>query len=60
MLKTLAAYLGQYKRYALLAPLFVVLEVACELVLPRVMAKIVDVGVARGDEIGRASCRERV
>ncbi len=49
MLKTLAGYLGQYKRYALLAPLFVVLEVACELVLPRVMAQIVDVGIENGD-----------
>jgi len=49
MLKALAPYLGQYKRYALLAPLFVVLEVVCELILPRVMAKIVDVGVALGD-----------
>ncbi len=49
MLKTLGAYLSQYKRYALLAPLFVVLEVVCELILPRVMAKIVDVGIAEGD-----------
>ncbi len=49
MLKTLAGYLGEYKRSAVLAPLFVVLEVLCELVLPRVMAEIVDVGIAGQD-----------
>ena len=49
MLKTLAAYLEGYKKYALLAPLFVILEVVCELILPRVMAKIVDVGIETGD-----------
>ena len=49
MLKTLAAYLEGYKKYALLAPLFVILEVVCELILPRVMARIVDVGIETGD-----------
>ena len=48
MLKSLLPFLRQYRRYALLAPLFVVLEVACELVLPRVMAAIVDVGIPEG------------
>ena len=46
LLKTLASYLREYKKYALLAPLMVVLEVLCELALPLVMAKIVDVGIA--------------
>lgn len=49
MLKLLLPYLGNYRKYALLAPLLVVLEVGCELVLPLVMANIVDVGIATGD-----------
>ena len=49
MLKTLASYLREYKRLAILAPIMVILEVVCELILPRVMAKIVDVGIANAD-----------
>lgn len=49
MLKKLASYLGQYRKYAVLTPLLVILEVACELSLPRFMAAIVDVGIASGD-----------
>ncbi len=49
MLKKLLPYLGQYKKYAILAPVFVVFEVACELVLPLLMADIIDVGIAAGD-----------
>ena len=49
MLKTLASYLREYKRLAILAPIMVILEVICELILPRVMAKIVDVGIANAD-----------
>ena len=49
MLKKLASYLGEYRKYAVLTPLLVILEVACELSLPRFMAAIVDVGIASGD-----------
>ena len=49
MLKTLTPYLRQYRKYAVLAPIMVVLEVVCELVLPRTMAAIVDVGITTGD-----------
>lgn len=49
MLKKLASYLGEFKKYAILTPLLVILEVACELALPRFMAGIVDVGIANGD-----------
>ncbi len=49
MLKKLFPYMGGYKRLALITPLLMILEVACELALPRFMAGIVDVGVAQGD-----------
>jgi ATP-binding cassette subfamily B protein len=49
MLKKLSAYIGEYKKYAILTPLLVVLEVVCELILPRLMAGIVDVGIAEGN-----------
>lgn len=49
MIKTLSPYIGQYKRYMVLAPLMVVLETVFELILPLLMADIVDIGVANGD-----------
>ncbi len=50
MLKKLSPYIGQYKKYAMLTPLLIILEVTCELILPRLMAGIVDVGIA-GDNM---------
>ena len=49
MLKKLFPYMGGYKRLALITPLLMILEVACELALPRFMAAIVDVGIANDD-----------
>ena len=49
MLKRLSVYIGEYKRWAILAPLLVILEVICEILMPRLMASIVDVGIANGD-----------
>ena len=49
MLKKLFPYMEGYKRLALITPLLMILEVACELSLPRFMANIVDVGIANDD-----------
>ena len=49
MLKIFLPYLGEYKKYAVLTPLLMVLEVLCELALPRFMANIVDVGIPGND-----------
>ena len=49
MVKKLLSYVGEYKKWVLLAPVLMVVEVACEIVLPRLMAAIVDVGIACGD-----------
>ena len=49
MIKKLFSYVGEYKKWIMLAPLLMVAEVVCEIVMPRLMAAIVDVGIANGD-----------
>ena len=49
MIKKLLSYMGEYKKWILLAPVLMVAEVLCEIVMPRLMAAIVDVGIANGD-----------
>lgn len=49
MIKKLLSYVGEYKKWILLAPILMVVEVVCELILPRCMAAIVDVGIAQSD-----------
>ena len=41
----------EYKKESILAPLFVVLEVLLEVLIPLQMAKIIDVGIANGDMV---------
>jgi len=49
LIKKLAGYLGRYKRACLLVPVIVLLEVGCELSMPLLMSRIVDVGIAARD-----------
>ena len=49
MIRKLLSYVGEYKKWILLAPVLMVVEVICEIILPRLMAAIVDVGIANGD-----------
>ena len=49
MIKKLAHYVGDYKKYILIAPVLVFLDVACELSMPLLMAKIVDEGIPAAD-----------
>ena len=49
MLKKLASYIKEYKKDAILTPIFVVLEVVMEVIIPLLMAKIIDVGIQNGD-----------
>ena len=49
-MKTLLPYLRQYKKETILAPLFKLLEASFELLVPLVMAKIIDVGIANRDK----------
>lgn len=49
MLKKLASYVKEYKKYAILTPIFVILEVVMEVIIPLLMAKIIDVGIQNND-----------
>lgn len=49
MIKTLSAQIRQFKGDSIATPLFVLLEVAMEMVIPLLMASIIDDGVGKGD-----------
>lgn len=49
MIKKLAHYIGEYKKDAIQAPLFISLEVLMEILIPIVMAMIIDNGLEKGD-----------
>jgi ATP-binding cassette subfamily B protein len=48
MLKKLAACVGEYRKYAILTPIVMIGEVIMEILIPLVMAKIIDVGIQGG------------
>ena len=48
-MKKVMEYLSHYKRECILGPLFKLLEASFELAIPLVVARIVDVGIAQGD-----------
>ncbi len=49
MFSLFMTHLEGYKKEAVRSPIFIVLEVICELILPLVMAKIVDEAIPAGD-----------
>ena len=49
MIKTLMASLREYKKASLLSPLFVTLEVVMEVIIPLLMARLIDQGLNKGD-----------
>ena len=49
VIKTLLRYVGQYKRDSILTPLFMVLEVTMEVLIPFVTASIIDDGIQAGN-----------
>ena len=49
MIKKLASHLGEYKRAALLTPMFSALEAVMDILLPTIMAFIIDLGIENGD-----------
>lgn len=49
MNKTLLSSVREYKKQSVLAPLFVILEVLMEVLIPMEMARIIDIGIAGGD-----------
>ena len=49
MIKKLVSHLGEYKRAAALTPLFAALEAVMDVLLPTIMAFIIDLGIEKGD-----------
>ena len=49
MIKKLASHLGEYRRAAILTPMFSVLEAVMDILLPTIMAFIIDLGIEKGD-----------
>lgn len=49
MIKKLAACVRQYKLPAVLTPIFVIIETVLEVLIPLVMAELIDNGIYRGD-----------
>ncbi len=49
MLKTLAAQIRQYRKATIATPLLTLLEVVMEVLIPMVMASIIDDGIEKGD-----------
>ena len=45
MIKKLAVYLREFSKDAWLAPMFILLEVGCEMIQPLIMAKMIDEGI---------------
>lgn len=49
-MKQMLQYLKAYKKESVIAPLFKMLEASFELLVPIVMANIIDVGIQNGDK----------
>ena len=49
MLKHLLASVREYKRPAILAPIYVTMEVVLDVLIPLYMGKLIDNGIGRGD-----------
>ena len=49
MIKKLVSHLGEYKRAAILTPMFSALEAVMDILLPTIMAFIIDLGIEKGD-----------
>ena len=49
MLKTLKAYVGEYKKTAIAAPVFIIFEVIFEMIIPLLMSEIIDNGLGAGN-----------
>ena len=49
MIKKLAGSIRQYKKDSILAPIFMVLEVVMEVVIPLLMANLIDFGIDKGN-----------
>lgn len=49
MIKKIARYVGEYKKAAILSPIFIILEVIADIIIPYLMANMIDIGVGNGN-----------
>lgn len=49
MVKNLIKYIREYKKYAVIAPILVILEMGAEVVIPFLTSNLIDYGIDRGD-----------
>ena len=49
VIRKLLGHLGEYKRPALIAPLCTLVAVGMEVLIPYIMAMLIDQGISRGD-----------
>lgn len=49
MIKKLSRYVGEYKKYAIITPVLVTLEALMEIVIPLLMAQLIDRGIDEGN-----------
>ncbi len=49
MLKRFASYLRGYERYAIASPVLVIVETVCQLIIPLLMAQIINEGILKED-----------
>lgn len=59
MLKRIFSYMKQYKKYACLALLCIAVEAVLELMVPMIMADLIDNGVALLGILKSGTCRIR-
>lgn len=51
MLRTLAGYVGEYKKDSILTPVFICMEVIFEVLIPLLLASIIDNGLGKSDMV---------
>lgn len=51
MIKKLTTYIGEFKRNSVITPIFMVLECLCEVIIPLLMAMIIDKGLNNNDMV---------
>ena len=49
MIKTLARFIGQYKKQAILGPILLLGEVFMDILIPFIIASLIDKGITPGD-----------
>lgn len=49
MIKNLVKCIGEYKKYAIIAPIFVIGEMAAEVIIPFLTSNLIDYGIDKGD-----------